>query len=107
MNRAMRRPIQAMWLLLGMIARPNAAIGGGSMGTDELLPLLRQQPEVYAAIQAGIELSDSAFAETRVGSHVEALGGARVGPYSVRGKVRGTGEPVEVVLCTHARFLDS
>jgi len=52
-----------------------------------------------------MKLSDSAFAETRLGSHFVHLGGARVGPYTIRATAPDDHE-VDVVLCTTYRFLD-
>lgn len=55
---------------------------------------------------SSLVLSDSAFAEIRLGSHFIYLGGARVGPYTIRATLKQSQREVEIVLCTKARFLD-
>lgn len=95
--------------LIAMAALPGAPTwAGGSLGTDELAPLLRQRPQEIAAIRKDHRLSDSAFAQVRFGSHFKHLGGARMGPYEVQLYPRASGEARERVLwiCTQARFLD-
>lgn len=55
---------------------------------------------------SSLVLSDSAFAEIRPGPHFVHLGGARVGPYTIRATLKQSRREVEVILCTKARFLD-
>lgn len=94
-------------LLLGLVVTP--AWAGGSLGTDDLAPLLRQRPKEMAAIRAEYELSDAAFAWVRLGPHFPHLAGERVGPYQVKVHRRAAQESHERILwiCTKARYLDS
>jgi hypothetical protein len=82
-----------------------SSFAGGSLGSDELLPLLAQKPEIRDAILSSLVLSDSAFGEVRLGSHFTHLGGERLGPYTIRAKVKQSGKPIQLVLCTTSRFL--
>ncbi|MEO6279966.1 MAG: hypothetical protein ABIP59_19355 [Roseateles sp.] len=84
------------------------ALAFGTLGTDDLLPLLQQRPKQMAEVRAAYELSDSAFAETRLGSHFRHLSGARIGPYTVQLHRRAALEPRErqLLICTKTRFLD-
>lgn len=92
-------------VLLAMLAGP--CFGGGTLRTEELGPLMAQHPDVRDALTSALVLSDSAYAEVRLGPHFTNLGGARVGPYTIRAIVRQTGRELELVLCTKIRFLDS
>jgi hypothetical protein len=78
---------------------------GGTLGTKELESLMAQKPNVRAALMSSLTLSESAFAETRLGSHFPHLEGARIGPYTIRATSQD-GRNVEIVLCTTYRFLD-
>lgn len=57
------------------------------------MPLLKQNTELYDFVTANLELETSGWA-TRIGSRVnEDLGGARIAPYSVRVKPKGSSGP--------------
>jgi hypothetical protein len=58
---------------------------------------------------SSLQLESTVMAAVRLGPHFERLGGARVGPYLVEGRAKGSkdGEPLEIVLCTHVQFLDA
>lgn len=58
-------------------------MAGGTLGTDELIPLLSKQPAVYKALNASFALSDSAFAEVRFGDSYPHLEGRRLGPHYI------------------------
>lgn len=90
-------------LLLSVSA--TSSFAGGSLGTDELLPLLAQKPEIRDAVLSSLVLLDSAFGEVRLGSHFTYLGGERLGPYTIRAKVQQSGKPIQLVLCTTSQFL--
>jgi hypothetical protein len=49
------------------------------------------------------------MAAVRFGSHVKNLGGAHMGPYMIqaRPKTPKNALPIEIVLCTDARFFDA
>lgn len=91
-------------LLLATLIRP--ALAGGTLGSEELDALLKQQPDVREFLTSTLKLSDSAYAEVRLGEHFKNLGGARIGPYTIQAKSLKDGRSIEVVLCTHTRFLD-
>lgn len=91
------------WIAI-LIAAP--AVAGSTLGTDELVPLLSQQPAVYAALRSGFVLSDSAWAEIRFGDSFPHLQGARLGPYHILAHARQSQQSVEVILCTRAQYFD-
>ncbi|MDR7331001.1 hypothetical protein [Roseateles asaccharophilus] len=94
------------WGLLAAAYLP--AIAGGTLETKGLAPLFRQQPTQMADVRAAYELSDSAFAEARLGTHFTHLGGTRIGPYSVRLHRHERQEPREreLLICTKVSYLD-
>jgi hypothetical protein len=63
----------------------------------------RKRPK---ALRSSLEFPATAWAEVRLGSHFKALGGARMGFYSFKARVRNSNREVEVVLCTTGRFLN-
>jgi hypothetical protein len=86
---------------------PTVAFAPGSLDTNDLSGLLKQTPEVAQPFLAAFELEASASA-TRLGSHFTHLSAARIGPYEVMARARGSGGPfnVHVVICTATSFLD-
>ncbi len=78
------------------------------MATTELEPLFLQEPKVIEYLRATLEFRDSAWAEVRLGSHFNHLGGARVGPYLIEAwpKYSERNHGLKIVLCTDARFID-
>lgn len=79
---------------------------GGTLGTEELDGLISQKPEIRDFLRSSVRLSNSAYAEVRLGSHFKHLGGARMGPYTIGAKSLKEYRPFLVVLCTKSRFLD-
>jgi hypothetical protein len=55
-----------------------------------------------------LDLNDTATAAVRFGPQFEHLSGARMGPYMIEARPKGSkdGIPLEIVLCTDSRFLD-
>ncbi|MGZ5199168.1 MAG: hypothetical protein ACXWC4_05295 [Telluria sp.] len=94
-------------LLFVALIVPKLGIAGGTLGTNELSSLMAQMPEVRDFLRSSLRLSDSAYAEIRLGSDFIHLSGARMGPYSIDAKSQKSGKSLVVVLCTKARFLDS
>ncbi len=80
-------------------------LAGGTLDTNELRPLLQQQSGVYEALTSSLNLAETAYAEVRLGSYFLHLGGARVGPYTIKATLKQSRKDIEVVLCTRARFL--
>ena len=101
MTRSLCRLLQ---VLIAISAGP--CLAGGTLDSKELEPLIRQQPTVREALLSSLVLSNSAYAELRLGSHFIHLGGARVGPYTIKATLKESHKEVEVILCTKARFLD-
>ena len=81
---------------------------GGSVSFEDVEPLLRTQPATHKWLSSTLELPEMADAEIRFGNEFKHLGGARMGPYTFRAKVKGSTPPVEidVTVCTTAEFLD-
>ena len=100
---------RSLWVLLASLAVPSTSTAGGTIGLDEIDPLLRQRPALRRFLMSSLEFESTAMAAVRLGSHFEHLGGARIGPCLLQGRPRGSknGEPLEVVLCTQPRFLDA
>jgi len=98
--------MRATLLPFAALLVPGLSLAGGTLGTVELDSLLAQRPALRDFLRSTLRLSDSAFAEVRLGSHFTHLGGARLGPYTISATSLQGGKPIEVVLCTTARFLD-
>ena len=92
---------------LAVWAMPYSTYAGGTIDLHELDSLFSEQPEATKALRFTLEFPAVAWAEVRLGSHFKALGGARMGPYSFKARVRSSNHEVEVVLCTSGRFLNS
>jgi hypothetical protein len=80
-------------------------MAGGTLETKELDGLISQKPQIREFIRSSLQLSDSAYSEIRLGPHFTHLGGARIGPYTIRAKSLKDGRPILVVLCTKASFI--
>lgn len=100
------RLITILILLVALIV-PKLSIAGGTLGTDELDSLMGQMPGVRDFLRSSLHLSESAYAEIRLGPAFKKLSGARMGPYTIEAKSEKDGKALVVVLCTRARFLDS
>jgi hypothetical protein len=98
-----------LWLLLVGMVVPAASSAGGTVGLDDVDSLLRQRPALRSFLISSLDLERTVMAAVRLGPHFERLGGARVGPYMLEGRPKGSKDanPLEVVLCTHVRFLDA
>jgi hypothetical protein len=86
---------------------PTHGIAGGTLSTSELHPLMEQMPAVRDFLRSSLHLSESAYAEVRLGPEFRNLTGARMGPYMIDAKTTKDGTPLVVVLCTSVQFLDS
>lgn len=96
-------------IAVACIAIPAVSIGGGTVSLAEIDPLLRQKPLIRAFLISSLDMDATVMAAVRFGSHVKGLGGARMGPYIIqaRPKTPKDASPLEVVLCTDARFFDA
>ena len=58
---------------------------------------------------SSLDMDGTVMAAVRFGSHFKYLGGAHMGPYMIRArpKLAQDAAPIEIVLCTDARFLDA
>src|SRR5438094_6421724 len=100
----MRKPLVVAMLLFIM---PAVSFAPGSLETLSLSQLLGQRPELTRPFLATFELEGSATG-TRLGPHFMHLGGARIGPYEVMARARGSTDSfnVRVIICTAIEFLD-
>lgn len=79
-------------VLLLIVALASSLQATGSMGTDEIMPLLKQNPELFRLITESLELSPGASG-SRIGQSVNSrLGGTRVAPYYLRAKPKGAAD---------------
>jgi hypothetical protein len=87
---------------------PSVCIAGGTVGLGEIEPLLRQKPAIRNFLTSSLDLNDTVWAAVRFGPQFEHLSGARMGPYMIEARPKGLkdGAPLEVVLCTDARFVN-
>lgn len=94
--------------LLPLLLLPAPVSAGGTLAFSDLLPLLKQKPELSGFLLDSYHLPDSAFARIRIGSHFQHLGGRRLGPYLFKAEGRGNaaGRTALITLCTDHRFLD-
>ena len=101
----MRGP-RIVTLLLGLA--PSLAIAGGTLDLGDIDPLLRQKPALREFLVSSLDLDATVMAAVRFGPEFEHLSGARMGPYVIEARPKGSkgGTPLEVILCTDARFLD-
>ncbi len=103
-KRASRLAPGVRCLLLSLALSASPSLAGGTLDTGELRSLLQQQPGVHEALTSSLNLAETAHAEVRLGSHYVHLGGARVGPYTIKATLKQSRKDIEVVLCTQARF---
>ncbi|MEA5098161.1 MAG: hypothetical protein VB032_06475 [Burkholderiaceae bacterium] len=100
---------QVRWLLAAVaLAAASLCHAGGSVAFEDVERLMRAQPATHQWLVSTLELPETADAAIRFGHHFRHLGGARIGPYTFRAKVKGTIPPVEleVTVCTGADFYD-
>ncbi len=95
-------------IVLACVMLPGVCIGGGTVNLAEIDPLLRQKPEVRSFLMSSLDMDSTVMSAVRFGSHVRHLGGAHMGPYMIQARPRIPKDalPIEVVLCTQARFFD-
>jgi len=90
------------------LAAVNLCHAGGSVDFEDVDRLIRAQPATYQWMSSTLQFPDAADAEIRFGKHFTHLGGARMGPYMFRAKVKGVAASaeVDVTVCTSAEFQD-
>ena len=95
-------------LLLVCVLVPGVCLGGGTLSLAEIDSLLRQKPSIRNFLMSSLDMDDTVMAAIRFGPHTK-LGGTRMGPYVIqaRPKTPKGASPLEVVLCTDARFFDA
>ena len=95
-------------LLSACVFVPGVCLGGGTVSLAEIDSLLRQKPSLRNFLMSSLDVDDTVMAALRFGPHTK-LGGARMGPYMIqaRPKTPKNASPLEVVLCTDARFFDA
>jgi len=88
---------------------PLSSHGGGSFLIEDILPLLQQNKDLSEFVAAHLDLESGGWA-ARIGNRVnENLGGARIAPYSIRAKPKGSPGPwtFELIIEAETEFLDS
>lgn len=96
------------YALIALVVAGNTCWAGGTLDQSELIPLLGQKPQIKEFVLQNFDMPTGAWAEVRIGSHFEHLGGRRLGPYTVEIRTKGssTMSPVVLTLCTTYEFLD-
>jgi Ran GTPase-activating protein (RanGAP) involved in mRNA processing and transport len=96
------------FIALSFLMAPGIGLAAGTVGLADIDPLLKQKPEIRNYLMSTLDMDSTVMAAVRFGSHVKHLGGARMGPYIIqaRPKTPKNAAPLEVVLCTDARFFD-
>jgi hypothetical protein len=104
----MARPIRFS-IALALAVVPGVALGQGTVKLADLDSLLRQKPQIHAFLTSAYNMDPTATAAVRFGPQFKNLGGARMGPYTIRArpKTPRNAATLEIVLCTDARFLDA
>lgn len=88
---------------------PCSSFAGGSFETEQILPLIQQNKDLNQFIFSTLAIDSGGWA-TRIGSRIsEGLGGARIAPYSIRAKPKGSSGPWIFYLTIEAdtEFLDA
>jgi hypothetical protein len=86
------RPLLLFSILL-LASIPSPSFAGGSFSLKQVQPLLQQDKDLNHFITSTLDLDSGGWA-TRIGSLVnEDLGGARIAPYSIRAKPKGSPGP--------------
>ena len=96
--------------LVGLCSVPRIAMAGGTLGADEVFAVVRQNVDMSDSLASAMEFRCSAWAETRLGTEVvPALGGQRVGPYTLWARRRGSKGPwtLELTVETRPRWFDA
>jgi hypothetical protein len=88
------------------LVSPNCS-AGGTVDFAHVDRLLQQRPEIRSILLRTLKMPSGAYAQVRLGSHFEHLGGARLGPYTFDASPKdGKGPSVQVTLCTTPLLLD-
>ena len=103
----MPSPIRLSLALL-VFAATGLCHAGGSVAFEDVERLISSQPATHKWLSSTLVLPETADAEIRFGNHFTHLGGARMGPYTFRAKIKGAVAPaeVDVTVCTTAEFYD-
>ena len=97
----MRTVIAALGVLLALPVN-----AGGSFDVAiEFEPIRKQIPDLWQALSNSLELQQSGWA-SRIGENVNpALGGARLGPYCLLAKPKGSTGPYTLEICFNTDYL--
>lgn len=97
-------------LLCALVCGVTAAQAGGSVSLEEVLVILRQNPELLKVVTTSLELNEEGDGASRIGNNVNPnLGGKRVGPYELYARPsKSTGPFIfEVVVTTEKTWLNA
>lgn len=79
--------------VLIVVLSPPSSFAAGSFTIEDILPLLQQNKELNEFIISTLDIDSGGWA-TRIGSRAnEGLSGARIAPYSIRAKPKGSRGP--------------
>jgi hypothetical protein len=94
---------------LALAMLPGLGLAAGTVGLADVDPLLRQKPRLRAFLMSAFDMDGTVTAAVRFGPHLKYLGGARTGPYMIQARPKAPKDaaPLEIVLCTDARFFDA
>jgi hypothetical protein len=106
-----RKIMAGACIIIGLLAYLSHFVhAGGTISTsDDIVPILSQRSQLKDAILDTFELSQDGWSFQRIGGVVNSeLGGARVGPYQVLAKRKGSkgNFTFEIILHTKSIFLD-
>jgi hypothetical protein len=89
----MHTTLKVTCIILAIIGITSIGFCLGTLSTSDVIPLLKQDPDLYIALTNSFDFRDSAVASL-IGNVGKAhLGGARVAPYEFHAKPKGTNGP--------------
>lgn len=97
-----------LFFVLAFAVVPGFCVAAGTVSFSAIAPLLAQKPQIREFLRSSLDMDQTVTAAVRFGRHFKYLGGARMGPYIIRArpKTPQNAAPIEVVLCTDAKFFD-
>ena len=97
------RTLSRFFLTLLIVANGALVSAGGSLGFEEIQPILERDPALGKWLLENLEFKPSASG-TRLGRHWTELGGARQGPYFVDATTKDTSTPLFVTIETNITY---
>ena len=97
-------------LFVTVCSLSRAAMAGGTLTAGEVFAIIQQRKEISDFLASSLEFRCTAFADVRLGGEVvPALGGKRIGPYTLWARGRGSkgGWTLQLTVETHATWQDA